>query len=122
MTTPPGNYALRFDGTNGYVDFGTWFDYPSFTVSFWANPDSIQQSGAALVDLQNDLALYSNPTLANNYILLHLMQQDLLPNQWQHITITVDGTTDIRKMYVNGQLVQTNYWAYAPSTHNLRLA
>ena len=120
FSTPPQNYALQFNGTNASADLGTWFNQPRFTVSFWAKPDSIQTAGAGIADLQNDLSLYRDPSVQNNYILAHLMQQDLLPNKWQHVTITED--TGTRKMYVNGQLMQTNHWAYAPlANHHLVL-
>lgn len=120
-TATPQDYMVQFDGVNDYLDLGTWFNQKSFTLSFWVNPDSIQTNGAAIAAIQNDLYLYANPTAKNNYILAHLLQFDLLPNQWNHVTITVDGTTNTRKVYLFGQLIDTNVWTYAPQNgFNLR--
>ena len=108
------DYAIKLDGYDDYVDLGTWFNQKSFTVSFWVNPDSIQKQGATIISLQYDLALYNNPLLNNNYVLLHLLQFDLLPRKWQHITITMDGNTNKRKVYLFGHLIQENTWTYTP--------
>ncbi len=111
--------ALKFDGVNDYIDLGLWFNQFQFTVSFWVNPDSIQSNTATIVDLQDDLGLYANPNLNNNWILSHLLQFDLLPNRWNHVTITMNGST--RKVYLFGQLIDQNYWSYQPQLNYLTL-
>ena len=113
LTSPPGDYALKFDGKSGWVDLGTWFNQDSFTISFWANPDSVQEGGAAVLDIQNNLIFYSNPFKKGNYILSHGLQQDLFTNSWQYITITMDVKSSIRKLYIFGQLVDSNYYPYS---------
>ena len=122
LTSPPGDYALKFDGISGWVDLGKWFKQDSFTISFWVNPDSIQESEASLIQIQYDLSFYSNPLVQNNYVLSHGLQQDLLPNQWQYVTITMDGKKIIRKLYIFGQLVDSNQSNYVPqSGYDMRL-
>lgn len=123
QTAPPNDFMVQLDGLNDYIDLGTWFNKPQFTASFWVNPDSIQVPGAAIAALQNDLYLYDNPTpgVRDNYILSHLLQFDLLPNKWNHITITADSATQMRKVYLFGQLIDSNQWAYNPTVgFNLR--
>lgn len=110
----PGNYALSFDGVDDHMDLGSWFYEQGFTVSFWVFPDSIQNDQATIAHLQGDLTLYSNPLLQNNYVLAHLLQFDLLPNRWNHVTITVDGASNTRKVYLFGQLMDENQWPYNP--------
>lgn len=120
VTATPKDFMVQFDGKDDYLDLGTWFQAPQFTVSFWVNPDSVQASGATIAALQNDLYLYANPEVKDNYVLSHLLQFDLLPNKWNHITITVDGTTHTRKVYLFGHLIDTNEWLYSP-TNGFRL-
>lgn len=76
------NMALKFDGIDDYADLGSWFESTDFTVSFWMKPDSVQSTaggaGASVIEIQNDLSFYSNPTLQGNYGLSHLLQTDVL--------------------------------------------
>ncbi|MGV3587765.1 MAG: DUF7619 domain-containing protein [Adhaeribacter sp.] len=120
-TFSPGDYMVQLDGANDYLNLGTWFNLPKFTISFWVKPDRQQTRGAAIAALQNDLYLYANPDVQNNYVLSHLLQFDLAPDKWNYITITVDAATQQRKVYLFGQLIDSNTWAYFPTNgFNLR--
>jgi hypothetical protein len=117
VTFEPGNYAVSFDGIDDRIDAGSLLGDHDFTVSFWVKPDgSVNQTGA-IIDMQNDLALYENPAEPNNYVLLHLLQFDLLPDAWNHVTVTMDAATDTRRVYLFGQLVEENQWPYAPQSN-----
>ena len=113
-TLEPGNYALSLDGINDRLDAGALLGDHDFTISFWVKPDGSTSQTGAIIDMQNDLALYENPVLPNNYVLLHLLQFDLIPDGWNHVTITMDAATDTRRVYLFGQLVEENQWAYNP--------
>jgi hypothetical protein len=113
-TFEPGNYALSLDGIDDRADAGALLTDHDFTVSFWVKPDGGTSQTGAIIDMQNDLALYENPDLPNNYVLLHLLQFDLLPNDWNHVTITMDAETNTRRVYLFGQLVEENVYDYTP--------
>jgi hypothetical protein len=42
--------SIVFDGTNDYVDCGTFFNYTNFTISLWVYPDSTQNTYADIFD------------------------------------------------------------------------
>ena len=124
LTAEPGNYALRFDGLNDYANLGPVIPAGDFSVSFWVKPNSQgNQVGdiGGIADLQNDLYVYGNPNVVDNFILSHLLQFDLLLDQWNHITITMDAANSFRKVYIFGQLVDQNTWTYAPTQNHLML-
>jgi hypothetical protein len=122
LTQSNVDYAVALDGTDDYIDMGTWFNKSKFTFSFWVKPDSVQRSGAAIADIQNDLILYSNPNAQDNYLLARQLEFNLMPDKWNHVTLTMDGETNTRKIYLYGQLIAENQWNYSPYRgYNFRL-
>lgn len=113
LGTEIGNYALKFDGLNDYANLGSIIGDHDFTLSFWVKPDGDQNIGS-IFDIQNDLIIYHNPLTIDNYVLAHLAQFDLLPDQWNHVSITVNATTNERKIYLFGQLVAQTIYPYSP--------
>jgi hypothetical protein len=114
-----GNNALYFDGVNDYLDFGSIIPAGDFSVSFWVKPMNENAAGSTIADIQNDLVLYSNPLVQDNYVLSHLLQFDMLGHAWNHVTITMDAETSTRKVYLFGQLIEQNNWGYnrSPDYH-----
>ena len=46
------NSAYSFnDGSNSYIDFGTWFNFNIFTISMWVKRNAMQSSNDGYVDL-----------------------------------------------------------------------
>lgn len=113
LGTELGNYALKFDGLNDYANLGPVIGDHDFTLSFWVKPDGDQNIGS-IFDIQNDLIVYHNPLTVDNYVLAHLAQFDLLPDQWNHVSITINATTNERKIYLFGQLVAQTIYPYSP--------
>lgn len=121
LTAEPGNYALSFDGLNDYANLGGAIPEGDFSISFWIKPNSLgNQAGnlGGIADMQNDLYLYGNPDVNGNFILSHLLQFDLLQDQWNHVTVTMDAANSLRKVYVFGQLIDQNTWTYAPDVNH----
>jgi len=124
IIAPAGDYALQFNGTSAFLDMGTWFDQDSFTISFWMNPDSVQGNGAGVMDIQNNLGFFFHDynNAQNNYVLFNNLRQDLIPNLWQQVTLSVNGNTGVRKMYLFGQLVKQSTLSYSPASgHDMRM-
>lgn len=110
--TPFGN-ALDFDGSNDYVNIGSWATPANLTVEAWVYPTnttgfrtiSSQYNGwpattAYILRLDN-----GTPTLylSNGGSTVVLSSgQTLNVNQWYHISATYDGTT--AKIYIDGVL------------------
>jgi len=127
----PNEYCLEFDGTG---DILSWGKDPSlcgvgttdFSVSFWLNADSFQDwdvfmsrvhfwpnfgwylyvSGTApapqkLIFERSFYAGGPGITLGNG-----IGQLDT--GVWQHITFTYNGTTGVRKIYLDGVLSEAN--------------
>lgn len=121
LTAEPGNYALSFDGLNDYANLGGALPEGDFSISFWVKPNSEgNQAGnlGGIADIQHDLYLYGNPDVEGNFILSHLLQFDLLQDQWNHVTVTMDAANSLRKVYVFGQLIDQSTWTYAPDVNH----
>lgn len=122
ISPSPAGYAagaetgLRFSGGSDHVTLGNWFNYQSFTLSFWANPAASQNQYADILDNNHQAGInwviQQNSDQNNQYV---WAPQDggvgvpftLTPNIWQHVAITRDST-NISQVFINGVLVGSN--------------
>lgn len=98
------------------MTLGNWFNYQSFTLSFWANPAASQNQYADILDNNHQAGInwviQQNSDQNNQYV---WAPQDggvgvpftLTPNIWQHVAITRDST-NISQVFINGVLVGSN--------------
>ncbi|MCL5096551.1 MAG: FG-GAP-like repeat-containing protein [Candidatus Omnitrophica bacterium] len=129
LSAGPGGFvgsaetALRFSGGSDHVELGTWFNYQSFTLSFWARPAASQATYSDIMDDNHragiNWVIQQDSGNSNHY---YWAPQDggsgvpftLTPNTWQHVAITRDST-NVSRVYINGTLVGSNA---APSQIN----
>jgi hypothetical protein len=107
------NY-LEFDGTDDYIDCGTFFNYQTFTIELWVNPGTTQTTYADIFD--NNHTGFQNFVLQQNAS--NLNQYDfyvndgsgnisatgtivLTANTWTHLAFTFSPSTRVIA-YVNG--------------------
>jgi hypothetical protein len=135
------NGSIVFDGTNDYVastGLTDAFLQANWTASFWVNFDTLN-TGAAGVST-NDKPLLHHGTAAtssglhltqrNTRLLLGLYGNDLSGNRtlttaaWYNCVFTLNNTTLIRQIYINGSLDAsgTGSGAYVGTGNNARIA
>jgi hypothetical protein len=113
-------YALSFDGTDDYVDFGNSaeLDLPyGRSISAWIKPDTI--SGSYNVIVAKNLWGYSlmltssgklagfvagNPISDQSY---SASTQAVTIGQWQHVAMTFDNNDKKIRLYINGTEVSS---------------
>jgi hypothetical protein len=104
--------AIRFNGAN-HLDAINPFAAQEFTVEMWINPEAIQNNLAIIVD--------NNHTGARNWVLQQNFANtneywfytpsspsiffNLPANQWSHVVLVNENTTNGKKVYVNGVVV-----------------
>ncbi|OGV75042.1 MAG: hypothetical protein A3K18_14425 [Lentisphaerae bacterium RIFOXYA12_64_32] len=111
-----GSY-LSFDGTNDYVDLGSWFTYQDFTIGMWVKPSATQTAYATLIDNNHtdsqNWELQQNVSVTNNYVFGPAAGGGggalcaLTSGTWQYVTLTRDSGTGTNQLYVNGALVDS---------------
>jgi TolB protein len=114
--------AFGFNGTNQYANFGTYFNYKTFTISMWVKPGQTQLAYANLVDngrtQSANWVIEQNNTATNNYNYIDNGGSTsfiLQPNVWQHLTI-VRSENGIQ-IYSDGVLLNWTA-ATAPINYN----
>ncbi len=104
---------LRDDSDS--VDLGSWFNYQVFTISFWVNPAASQSQYADIMDNHHqggiNWVIQQNSSTVNQYTWGDAdgspdVLFNLVPETWQHVTITRDST-NISRVYINGTLIGT---------------
>ncbi len=110
--------ALDFDGTNDYVDIGTWdpFSANGFTVEAWVYADNfgpnnwsnsiITQEGATtsiVLRAGNSGRIDLSYHHAGGYSAILTSPNTLSLNQWQHVAAVWDGSDLL--LYVDGNLI-----------------
>ncbi len=111
--------AVDFDGEDDAIALGTWFNMQSFTIAMWIKEDPGQQVDCAdIIDNYHyggrswvvQKCWNDNPTdkyyfhVANNETLI---QFGLNPGIWQFLVVTVDESTFMSNVYLDGNLVGT---------------
>ncbi len=114
-----GEYALRFDGSDDYVDLGslqaTSFSQ-GFTLEVWANFDDLNNSWSRIIDIGqgrgDDNIFLGHDQLTDDLVFSvwngstpsPVKAVDVIePGRWQHFAATVDASGN-GKVYVDGVL------------------
>ncbi len=98
--------CVFLDGTDDFIDVGTWLNYQTFTISLWVKPDPSQQAYADIFDNNHssvNFVMQQNNTTINQYGFHNTGTFNLTANVWQHIVAVKDTTG--AWVYVNGLLV-----------------
>lgn len=116
FTTGKISQAASFNGINSSINLGSWFNYQSFTISFWVKTGANQESYADIMD--NAHAIYSpavynwviqtgNP--GNNTFTWGIVDGmvggiyfTLPKDSWANVVITRNATSMNNSLYVNG--------------------
>jgi hypothetical protein len=107
------NY-LEFDGTDDYIDCGTFFNYQTFTIELWVNPGTTQTTYADIFDNNHtgfqNFVLQQNASNLNQYDFYVIDGSGnisatgtivLTANTWTHLAFTFSPSTRVIA-YVNG--------------------
>jgi hypothetical protein len=107
------NY-LEFDGTDDYIDCGTFFNYQTFTIELWVNPGTTQTTYADIFDNNHtgfqNFVLQQNASDLNQYDFYVIDGSGsisatgtivLTANTWTHLAFTFSPSTRVIA-YVNG--------------------
>jgi hypothetical protein len=91
------NSSYSFDGVNDFISLGDWFDYPSFSISFWVKPDA-QLGLATIIDNKqfgdsNWVCNAINDWQTNGYKFMNSPVFFLSKEGWSHVILE----------YANGQ-------------------
>jgi|GEM_PF-729684 len=116
--------ALLFDGSNDYVNTNySTNQYQSYTKEAWVfvNSNNAQHIISGNV---NQLWINGGYLTAGDYNSWYMMQDPnpFVLNTWVHVAMTFDQSTQMMKLYKNGELVgsaSTPYGSYYSSTQYL---
>jgi hypothetical protein len=109
--------ALKFDGTNDYVDAGTSMDISSlpFTISAWVNPSSYadwrqivaKRNSYGATTMRFNFGLYPSTgrVMLQNGTTTIISTYTPPLNQWTYLTVVPGATSTL--FYANGQLKST---------------
>jgi len=114
--------AYHFNGISSHIDFGSWFSYPYFTLSFWMKSNSTQVQSATIIDnahfgnrsfcveMQQFNQALLGFTASNNSVSAQAQFPDS-PNQWHNVVCIKDSTQV--SVYVDGSFVSSTAFAGA---------
>ena len=100
------NSSYSFDGVNDFISLGDWFDYPSFSISFWVKPDA-QLGLATIIDNKqfgdsNWVCNAINDWKTNGYKFMNSPVFFLSKEGWSHVILEyANGQASV---FVNGEL------------------
>ena len=106
--------ALFFNGTSGYVAIPDFPPPTSVTISAWIKPSAASSADRIIVDKHNseyDLRLDGAGQLSATVAGISLTDTsftlDSVANvgRWYHVAVTFDASTDVMKLYRDGQPV-----------------
>jgi hypothetical protein len=100
-----------FDGTNNYVDLGSWFSYQNYTISLWIAPGSAQNQYADILDNNHNTGvswvLQQNNNNLNQYS--HYTSDTSSDrfwaadaSTWHYLVLTRNGSIQENRVYING--------------------
>ena len=104
--------SIIFDGTNDYVNLGTFFNYTNFTISLWVYPGSTQVQYADIFDNNHtgnqNFVCQQNVSNTNQYSFACLNATNfsgtglftLTANTWTFLTFTWNNS--VASAYING--------------------
>ena len=118
------NKAYSFNGSNNWINLGTWFNYNKFSISLWVNKTGFSGDYECIIDNNhywNPPSSHQNWLLQGNPSSLEYgfgvpdfpapgINFNLKLNKWQHIICIKDSSTI--KLYLDGILqnsVACNY-------------
>jgi hypothetical protein len=116
--------ALHFDGSNDYIYTNyTTNQYQSYTKEAWVFVNSSNNQHIISGNV-NQLWINNGYLTAGDYNTWYLIQDPTpLPlNEWIHVAMTFDQSTQVMRLYRNGTLVgnaSTSYGSYYSSTQYL---
>ncbi|MBE0642193.1 MAG: LamG domain-containing protein, partial [Bacteroidales bacterium] len=122
------NYALMFNGSNDYVQLGTWHAGATWTLEAWVNPASVMTGQRTIVGGVHQCADWA-VTVKDGVFALVIKPQNAIcshtatstvqavPGVWYHVAAVNTGTQ--ARLYVNGNLALTTsvspYYLGTPS-------
>jgi uncharacterized delta-60 repeat protein len=111
---PERGEVLSLDGDGDYVFVNGMFSEPeNITLSGWMNANSVDTSGAVVVSLGGAPALYLDAAghLIGYYDtgVAHtiLGDESLLGTGWRHVALTVNTTTQVMTVYLDGVAIDS---------------
>ncbi len=120
FTNGQSGRAFSFDGVNGSVALGTWFNLQQFTLSLWVKPEATQVQYADILDNNHNASLnrswviqYQNTnTAVSSQWVWGVPGRDSVPFElqigvWQHLVVT-RNSNNVACVYLNGSLAGTN--------------
>jgi hypothetical protein len=111
--THASNY-INLDGSNDYVELGTFFNYTRFTIALWVYPGSTQNTYADIFDNNHsgtqNFVCQQNASTTNQYEFSMIGATTysatglftLSANTWAFLSFTFDGS--VARAYINGSL------------------
>jgi len=111
--------CVDFDGTDAYVDYGdvTWLDgLTTISVCCWFNQDIVPPgTGGVFLSKDNAIECWTKQSGTAQYILSINNNHQIFSGaptptlgEWVHVVMTWNSTGDVRKLYLNGALTDTN--------------
>lgn len=110
--------AMRFDGADDIINVGDcsfWNGISKFTTSMWIKPNVLSASyisrgsahnayGVLLFDDSAnylEMRIYNSGNPSSNYGLFHIGRNNITLNQWNHVVVSVDLSTETANFYIN---------------------
>ena len=111
--------CVDFDGTDAYVTYGdvTWLDgLTTISVCCWLSQDgSPPGTGGVFLSKDNAIECWTRYSGTDRYTLSINNNHKVFSGastpatgEWVHVVMTWNSTGDVRKLYLNGGLVDTN--------------
>ena len=111
--------AVDFDGTDAYVTYGdvTWLDgLTTISVCCWLYQDGVPPETSGIFLSKNDaLECWTKEGGTERYVMSINNDHQIFSGaptptkgEWVQIVMTWNSTGDVRKLYLNGELVDTN--------------
>jgi len=111
--------CVDFDGTDAYVTYGdvTWLDgLTTISVCCWLYQDGAPpNSGGVFLSKDNAIECWTKQSTTNQFVLSINNNHQIFSGastpatgEWVHVVMTWNSTGDVRKLYLNGALVDTN--------------
>jgi hypothetical protein len=111
--------CVDFDGTDAYVTYGdvTWLDgLTTISVCCWLYQDGAPpNSGGVFLSKDNAIECWTKQSTTNQFVLSINNNHQIFSGastpatgEWVHVVMTWNSTGDVRKLYLNGALADTN--------------
>jgi hypothetical protein len=116
ISLPYNFWSLDFDGSDGYINTGSYNLTAPFAISIWFQAGGMT-SGVyrTLFSHSNDLRIYTiNKTLYESGTETSYLFSASSTSGWQHLVLVDDDSN--RSMYLNGSVILSNYKTSSDST------